>query len=133
MLWLRLLFLLSIPYLCAIYRPGRGGIYCVETLPGSPPSPEKAIRSDQLADGQTVLVSRVARAYGWALLFSLMTACSMGFKELNPGKSLGMVMPSELQFSARGWTRTIAGLHSLASVYLLGLWLLCYFGRPFAQ
>jgi hypothetical protein len=32
---------------------------------------------------------------------------------------------------ATGWVRFFAGLQSLLSVYLLALWVLTYFGRPF--
>jgi hypothetical protein len=32
---------------------------------------------------------------------------------------------------ATGWVRTVAGIQSLLSVYLLALWVLTYFGRPF--
>jgi hypothetical protein len=30
-----------------------------------------------------------------------------------------------------GWVRVIAGMQSLLSLYLLAIWLLTYFGRPF--
>jgi hypothetical protein len=32
---------------------------------------------------------------------------------------------------ATGWVRFVAGLQSLLSIYLLALWVLTYFGRPF--
>jgi hypothetical protein len=32
---------------------------------------------------------------------------------------------------ATGWVRTVAGIQSLLSVYLLALWVLTYFGQPF--
>ena len=32
---------------------------------------------------------------------------------------------------ATGWVRAASGLQSLLSVYLLALWALTYFGRPF--
>jgi hypothetical protein len=33
--------------------------------------------------------------------------------------------------SATGWVRMVSGLQSLLNVYLLVLWVLTYFGRPF--
>jgi hypothetical protein len=32
---------------------------------------------------------------------------------------------------ATGWVRVAAGVQSLLSVYLIALWVLTYFGRPF--
>jgi hypothetical protein len=32
---------------------------------------------------------------------------------------------------ATGWVRVVSGLQSLLSVYLLAMWALTYFGRPF--
>jgi hypothetical protein len=37
----------------------------------------------------------------------------------------------EYTLRATGWIRTVAGIQSLLSVYLLALWVLTYFGRPF--
>jgi hypothetical protein len=37
----------------------------------------------------------------------------------------------EYTLRATGWVRSVAGLQSLLSVYLLALWVLTYFGRPF--
>ena len=32
---------------------------------------------------------------------------------------------------AVGWARTVSGVQSLVSIYLIALWLLTYFGQPF--
>lgn len=36
-----------------------------------------------------------------------------------------------LSYGATGWARTVSGIQSLLSVYLLAIWALTYFGRPF--
>jgi hypothetical protein len=65
------------------------------------------------------------------LYFSLLSAFSLGWRELNVGTWIARVQPREYVLRATGWVRTVSGLQSLLSVYLLALWVLTYFGRPF--
>jgi hypothetical protein len=39
--------------------------------------------------------------------------------------------PRQFTLEPTGWVRTVAGVQSLLSVYLLAMWVLTYFGRPF--
>jgi hypothetical protein len=65
------------------------------------------------------------------LYFSLLSAFSLGWRELNVGTWIARVQPREYVLRATGWVRTVSGIQSLLSVYLLALWVLTYFGRPF--
>jgi len=65
------------------------------------------------------------------LYFSLLSAFSLGWRELNGGTWSARVQPREYVLRATGWVRTVSGLQSLLSVYLLALWVLTYVGRPF--
>jgi hypothetical protein len=65
------------------------------------------------------------------LYFSLLSAFSLGWRELNVGTWIARVQPREYVLRATGWVRTVSGVQSLLSVYLLALWVLTYFGRPF--
>ena len=65
------------------------------------------------------------------LYFSLLSAFHIGWRELSLGTWLSRVQPREYQLVATGWVRTVSGLQSIISVYLLALWILTYFGRPF--
>jgi uncharacterized protein YjbI with pentapeptide repeats len=65
------------------------------------------------------------------LYFSLLSAFSLGWRELNVGTWIARVQPREYTLRATGWVRTVSGIQSLLSVYLLALWVLTYFGRPF--
>ena len=65
------------------------------------------------------------------LYFSLLSAFSLGWRELNVGTWIARVQSREYVLRATGWVRTVSGLQSLLSVYLLALWVLTYFGRPF--
>jgi uncharacterized protein YjbI with pentapeptide repeats len=65
------------------------------------------------------------------LYFSLLSAFSLGWRELNVGTWIARMQTREYVLRATGWVRTLAGIQSLLSVYLLALWALTYFGRPF--
>jgi Pentapeptide repeats (8 copies) len=65
------------------------------------------------------------------LYFSLLSAFHLGWREFNVGTWIARMQPREYVLSATGWVRTVSGIQSLLSVYLLALWVLTYFGRPF--
>ncbi len=71
------------------------------------------------------------RVFRIALYFSIVSAFSIGWKDLNVGNWLNRLQRREYALRATGWVRTVSGLQSLISVYLLALWVLSYFGRPF--
>ncbi len=41
------------------------------------------------------------------------------------------MQPREYTLRAKGWVRVVSGAQSLISVYLIAMWVLTYFGRPF--
>lgn len=66
-----------------------------------------------------------------ALGFSLICAFNIGFRDINFGRWLRLLTRQEFDIKAAGWARVVAGWQSLISVYLVALWVLSYFGRPF--
>ena len=66
-----------------------------------------------------------------ALFFSAMSAFNIGFREINFGRWIRLLTRREYDIKARGPVRVVAGFQSLVSVYLIALWFLTYFGRPF--
>jgi hypothetical protein len=70
-------------------------------------------------------------ALGWAAWFSLLSAFHIGFREFSVGTWLSRVHPKQFTLEPTGWVRTVSGLQSLLSLYLLAMWVLTYFGRPF--
>jgi hypothetical protein len=66
-----------------------------------------------------------------ALYFSMLSAFHLGWRELNVGSWITRMQGRNYTLSATGWVRSVSGLQSLLSVYLLALWALTYFGRPF--
>jgi hypothetical protein len=70
-------------------------------------------------------------ALGPALQFSLLSAFHIGFREFSVGAWLARLQGSQYTLEALGGVRRLSGLQSLLSVYLLAMWALTYFGRPF--
>ena len=66
-----------------------------------------------------------------ALFFNRMSAFNIGFRDINFGRWLRMLTRREYDLKAVGWARTVSGFQSLLSVYLIALWVLTCFGRPF--
>ena len=66
-----------------------------------------------------------------AFYFSFLSAFSIGWKELNVRYWIELIQCREYSLRATGWVRTVSGIQSLFSVYLLAMWALTYFGRPF--
>jgi hypothetical protein len=66
-----------------------------------------------------------------AIQFSLLSAFHIGFREFSVGAWLARLQRSQYTLEALGWVRRLSGLQSLLSVYLLAMWALTYFGRPF--
>ena len=56
---------------------------------------------------------------------------SIGWREINAGNWIARIQRQEYMLSTSGWVKTLSGLQSILSVYLLALWVLTYFGRPF--
>jgi hypothetical protein len=78
-----------------------------------------------------VRLHRGLRCVRLAFYFSLLSAFNLGWRELNVGNWISRLQKNEYHLRATGWVRTVAGVQSLLSVYLLALWVLTYFGRPF--
>jgi len=74
---------------------------------------------------------RLCRALSLGLLFSLLSAFQIGWRELNVGNWITRLLPGEYTLQGTRWVRVVSGAQSLLSVYLLALWALTYFGRPF--
>lgn len=66
-----------------------------------------------------------------SLYFSLSSAFHIGWRDLNIGNWLGRLQFYEFSLQGTGWVRTLSGLQSMLSVYLVALTILSYFGRPF--
>jgi hypothetical protein len=66
-----------------------------------------------------------------AVFFSLMSAFNIGFRDINFGRWMRLLTKREYDLKAFGWARTVSGVQSLVSVFMIALWVFTYFGRPF--
>ncbi len=71
------------------------------------------------------------KAWRYALYFSLLSAFHIGWRDLNVGSWLARMQFTEYTLRPHGWVRLVSGLQSLAGVYLVAMWVITYFGRPF--
>jgi hypothetical protein len=135
-LWLWLFF--SIAYAVFMHWPGPSGIYFIgsRTWRGKSNSQgiqirPRAIRASKWWKLPYVWLRREWRVLRAAMFFSLMSAFNIGFRDINFGRWLRLLTKREYDLKARGWARTVSGFQSLLGVYLIALWVLTYFGRPF--
>ncbi len=133
-------FLCSFLYFVCIHTPGEAGLYRVYG---------PSIGDDPSAQGRVERISPLSTTHSrgprWlfqffrreglllrtSMFFSLMSAFNIGFRDINFGRWLRLLTRQEFDIKAVGWARVIAGWQSLTSVYLIALWVLTYFGRPF--
>lgn len=108
----------------------RGGIYQVRLAEHlSPEDSEMTIGAEPRADH--LRPRHFLCAAPWALYFALLSCFHIGWRDLNVGLWVARIQTKEFALRGYGWVRVISGFQSLFSVYLLALWALTYFGRPF--
>lgn len=139
-IWFVLWVVCSLAYTQFIHQSGKtSGIYRVKKHRWRDKEivEEKQIRFDRLRRldrGRLDVRSRYYRewqVFRVAAFFSLMNGFNIGFREVEFGKWLRMLTRREYDLKATGWARTVAGFQSLLSLYMIALWALTYFGRPF--
>lgn len=130
---LALIGVFSLVYLPALLIPERilGGTGIYRILP------EGRIEYQSTASfaAKEVVVERLnphlLSALGLAFYFSVVSAFHLGWRDLNVGTWIARLQPREYALRAKGWVRVVSGTQSLISVYLVAMWVLTYFGRPF--
>ena len=139
-LWLLLWFLCSLLYFGFTHTSGRAGLYRVyaKKVGEDANLQERVERISRRASRQTVGLHRLVQFF-WreclllrtSMFFSLMSAFNIGFRDINFGRWVRLLTRQEFDIKAVGWARVVAGWQSLISLYLIALWVLTYFGRPF--
>jgi uncharacterized protein YjbI with pentapeptide repeats len=125
-------------YFCVLlYRPRvlRAGIWAVRASNAVPL--KKHTRAVPLrvhlpqSGGSRQRIRALVRGLSLALFFSVQSTFALGYKDINVGSWIAQMQPREYALRATGWVRSLVGFQSLLSFYLLVLWVLTYFGRPF--
>ncbi len=130
---LGLVFVFALLYLPALLttsgQPDGSGIYRIW------PQGRIVQRGPKPVAAEDVIVERLSprgvSALGLSFYFSLISAFHLGWRDLNVGTWLARIQPREYALRGQGWVRVVSGVQSLISVYLLAMWVLTYFGRPF--
>lgn len=110
-------------YVISLFMRGKDGIYKI-CLPDR-------LQTDLGGCEPERLYKPGMKAFGYAFYFSILCAFSMGWRDFNIGNWIVRMQWKEYTLRSSGWVRTISGFQSLFSLYLLAIWLLTYFGRPF--
>ena len=80
-------------------------------------------------------VERIEASIGlalvWGLYFSASSAFYLGWRDVNVGTWIARMQFREYTLRALGWVRLLSGVQSIISIYLVVIWALTYFGRPF--
>ena len=118
-----LILIFAFPYAYALRAPKKDGIWRFWA--------EERARTDLGSKAPELLQAKGFHAIGLALYFSILSAFHIGWRDLNVGNWIARIQPREYTLRASGWVRTLSGIQSLLSVYLLAIWALTYFGRPF--
>jgi hypothetical protein len=135
-LWL----LCSMVYVVFIHYSGESGLYGIagkfwELTARTTPQPERIrprpIQASARISYVLSLIWRESSVLGTGMFISAMSAFNIGFRDINFGRWLRLLTRREYDIKAVGWVRTVAGFQSLISVYLIALWVLTFFGRPF--
>ena len=134
-IWVYVFLFCCVIYATFIHLSGKSGLYRIDKTQKNE-SPEEQIQPWQISVDPWWLrparfVASESRVIYWAVFFSLMSAFNIGFRDINFGRWLRLLPRTEFELKAKGWMRTVAGFQSLISVYLIALWVLSYFGRPF--
>jgi hypothetical protein len=131
LLWLvALVGVFALIYLIPLTSSGTGGIHRLWPE-GRLETTSSAARVVGQAKVERLHPQDWKRRLGRALQFSTLSAFHIGWRELNVGNWISRLQWEEYTLRATGWVRAVAGAQSLLSVYLLAMWVLTYFGRPF--
>jgi len=133
-----LILLFSIPYMFALQSKGKSGIWAI--WPADRVHKEKGEQNPSRVTENFFFPhaysmwwepGRGTRLILGSLYFSILSAFNIGWRDLNVGAWITRIQTREYFLRATGWVRSASGIQSLISVYLLALWFLTYFGRPF--
>lgn len=132
-----IILLFSIPYAAALNRWGGAGIWAIWSAESTQTGQSHRSRVTAQFFGRNAGHTELKTWSYWLLLFwgalyfSLLSAFHIGWRDLNVGTWISRLQPRDYTLRATGWVKTVSGVQSLLSVYLLALWALTYFGRPF--
>ena len=122
---LGLIPIFAFPYWLAIkYGDSRSGLWVIlpeDRLASRSSKKKTVLLRPPKAKTRRECLAGEARMLRTGLYFSLLSAFHLGWREYNVGTWIARLQPREYTLRATGWVRTVAGIQSLISVYLLAL------------
>jgi hypothetical protein len=120
---LLLIPIFSLFYIAALFSRGQGrqtGIWLLRNPPRT--NPKRIMRPVRLwsANCSPLLIG---------VWFSVLSAFRIGWHEFNVGDWIARIQQSDYRLEGGGWVKSIAGIQSLISVYLLALALAAYLNK----
>lgn len=134
---LSILLLMSIPYRFALMKgKHKAGIYLIW------PQHQKAkIVADDITKIRLYRLNHFKHwqnrlHFEWvqwqrAFYFSLLSSFKIGWEDFNISNWINQIQTKEFKLQGYGLVKSLAGIQALVSIYLVLLWILTYFGRPF--
>ncbi|GAB4391545.1 MAG: hypothetical protein Tsb005_01780 [Gammaproteobacteria bacterium] len=134
-----LLFLCALPYAFAIVKADRHNGIILKWLPKNnitSGDDHQCYRYACLGFFPVLhhlsLLHKLTRLIRLAIYFSLLTSFEISLgEEINFSQWISRIQKRQYSLHGTGWIRTLAGAQSLLCIYLVVLWALVYFGRPF--
>jgi len=132
-IFLLMIFLFSFPYYYAMRRGSKHAGIIIFWEPRRFYDWKLTHETPDFRQMQMLLRPKSLRSnlYLMALFFSLLSSFQIGWRDLNVGSWISRLQPREFSLRGIGWVRVLAGSQALISAYLIVLWALTYFGRPF--
>lgn len=135
------IFLFAIPYRYALSKPSKfSGIVAIWKPKRFVKWEKTHITTEPEMHYSKILKINLSQStllrYQWhlfsiAIFFSLLSAFSIGWKQINVSNWLSHLQSREYTLKGKGWIRILSGAQSITSAFLIVLWVLTYFASPF--
>jgi len=124
----------AFPYGYAIQKRSRKAGIFVKWTPGRFKNWNRCYDSESIK--KVKLVKPISSCSLWhtvslALYFSVISAFRIGWQDINISHFITRMQSRPYELLGHGWVQTAVGIQSLLSIYLVILWALTYFARPF--
>ena len=93
---------------------------------------DRVLKQQEDSEQELIPYGGLLHSVRWALYFSVLSAFHFGWRQLNLGNWIVRLQRREYTLTATGWVRSVSGVQSLVSLYLVVIFLLTYFGDPFS-
>jgi len=138
-IFLLFIILFMLPYSFALRYPTKKNlievIWPARHLLAKPSSDKKRILHKVLTYRSAATTAKAIkesfRLIRIAFFFSTLSAFQLGYSDLNVSNWIMRMQTRDYRLHGHGWVRVVSGAQAVLSAYLIVLWALTYFARPF--